>query len=55
MDATTTSKKINLDDLLVRHAGKEDVLFILVWMETNDIWDLPVAKTFQALPSFCIP
>lgn len=36
-----------LDDLLVRHAGEEDVL--LVWVELDAVRDLAVRERLQAL------
>lgn len=44
-----------LDDFLVRHTSKEYVLFILVRMELDNVWNLAIAEPFQALASLGVP
>jgi hypothetical protein len=50
-----TNAETDLDDFLVRHTSKENVLFVLIGMEPHDIRDLAVAESLQTLPSFGIP
>lgn len=45
----------NLNNLLIRHSGKEDMLFVLVWMESYDVRNLPIAKPFDTLTGFSVP
>lgn len=44
-----------LDDFLVRHTSQEYVLFILVRMELDNIWNLAIAEPFQTLASLGVP
>ena len=50
-----TNAETHLDNFLVRHTSKENVLFVLIGMEPHDIRDLTVAESLQTLPSFGIP
>ena len=44
-----------LNDLLVGHTREEDVLFVLIRVESDHIWNLAVAEPLQALAGFRIP
>lgn len=44
-----------LDDLLIGHTREEDMLFVLVRMELDDVGYLAVAEPLQTLASFGIP
>ena len=44
-----------LDNLLVRHAGQEDVLLVIVWMELHNVGNFAITEPFDALASFGIP
>lgn len=44
-----------LYDLLVRHTGEEYMLFVLIWMETDNVRDLPIAEAFEALSGLRVP
>lgn len=37
-------KNTNLDNLLVRHTSEEDVLLVIIRVETYDVGDLAIAK-----------
>lgn len=45
----------HLNDFLIRHTSKEDVLFVFVRMETHDVRNLPVAEALDALACLRIP
>jgi len=45
----------HLDDFLVHHAGQENVLLVVVWMESEDMGHFPIGEVFQALACFCVP
>jgi len=44
-----------LDDLLVGHARQKYVLLVFIRVESDDVWDFAIAKTFQALASLGVP
>jgi Na+-transporting NADH:ubiquinone oxidoreductase subunit NqrB len=48
-------KQTYLNNLFIRHTSEENILFILVWMESNDVRYLPVAEALEALAGFRVP
>lgn len=38
-----------LNDLLIRHPGHEEILFVLVWVELDAVWYLPVGEPGDTL------
>ena len=44
-----------MDDILVRHTSEEDVLFVFVRMELDNVGDLTVAEPLDALACLCVP
>ena len=52
---STKKKKTYLDNFLVGHTSKENILLIFVWVEANDVGDFSIAEALQTLTSFCVP
>lgn len=52
---TRQKTETNLNNLLIRHTSEENVLFILIWVEPDDIRNLPITKAFDTLAGFSIP
>lgn len=45
----------HLDDLLIRHARQENVLLVVIWMEPNDVGNLPITEPLDTLSGLSIP
>lgn len=41
--------QLYLNNLLIRHAGHKKVLFVLVWVELDAVWYLPVGEAGDTL------
>ena len=44
-----------LDNLFVRHTSEEDVLFVIVGVEADDVWRLAVTEPLEALTGLGVP
>jgi hypothetical protein len=49
------SFNIHLDNFLVHHTCQEDVLFVFVWMEPENMCHLSIGEVLETLSSFCVP
>jgi len=52
---TNDRRNIYLYNLLIGHPSKEDILFILVRMESDNVRNFPVTESFDTLACFRIP
>ncbi len=43
------ARQLYLNNLLIRHAGHKKVLFVLVWVELDAVWYLPVGEAGDTL------
>ena len=55
MQYSRRRKGAHLNDLLIGHTRQEDMLFILVGMEPNNVRNFAIAEPFDALPRLRVP